>query len=439
MAQEDEYLGLMTRESSLIKGERISRYVQIHRSPDDVLKRTLANRELQLRHGTCHAARCSGTHGINALFATTYDIDQKYGTDYHDRFIRWIKNVQSKDQAVDLASCDVKGDRSKGPSQQSDPDMYVHIVEKRSDGIVIRGAKAYQSCAIVADWHLVVPYVSAQKGEENYALACAIPSNSKGIIHIFEWPSALAGRLQDGADVDLGLPDYGIHGSTLLIFDNVFVPYDNVFLAGERDFSFQLVMQLGKLQRAAASMCKSGAIELMAGAAASICRCNGLDWKKIPHIKDKITKLINLAVRCRGCSLGACAMSESHPSGSFFSDDLLTNAAKLTEVEAISEATTILIDIAGGLIGTLPSERDLKSPATRKYIEKYLKGGAGVSVEDRMRMFRLCEYLSGGSSNLRAASVHTAGSPAVQNLIITALADVDKLEGYAEMLSGIQH
>lgn len=434
LSQRDEYYDLMTKDSILIN-ERISRFVGLHRNPDDVLKRTLSNRELQLRHGSCHAARCSGTHGINALFATSYDTDQKYGTNYHQRFTKWIENVQRQDQAVNLSSCDVKGNRSQNPSKQKDPDMYVRIAEKKSDGIVIRGAKAHQSCAIAADWHLVVPYVSAGKGEEEYALSCAIPADTKGVVHIYESPAGMGVRLQEGADIDTGIPNYGIHGSTLIIFDDVFVPYEHVFLAGEREYSFQLVMHLGKLQRAAATMCKSAAIELMAGAAILMTKSNGLDWKHVSHIKDKIIHLANLAARCKGCSLGACAMSQGHPSGVFFSDDLLSNAAKLTEVEAISDATTALIDIAGGLVGTLPSEKDLRSPETNKYIEKYLKAGDEVDVADRMRIFRLCEYLSGGASTLRAASVHTGGSPEIQKLILGALANFDELESHAKNLA----
>lgn len=437
LAQEDEFRDLATTESSLI-GERISRFVQLQTSPDDLIKRALLNRELQLRHGTCHAARCGGAHAINGLYATTYDMDKKIGTDYHKRFTKWLEDIQRRDLAVTLNSCDVKGDRSQRPSKQVDPDMYLHIVERRGDGIVIRGAKAHQSCPVVADVYCVVPYSPARSGEEDYAVACAVPADSEGIIHIYEWPAPDVGRLEQGADIDLGVPDYGVHGASLIIFDNVFVPYENVFMAGETEFALELITVFSKFQRTGATLCKSAAVELMAGAAASIAEYNGLDWARTPAIREKIIEMVTMAARCRGCALGACTIAQKHPSGIFVADELITNAAKLCHVDAISDATTLLIDIAGGLVATLPSERDLRAPATMKYMEKYFQGAPAVSVENRMRMVRLCEYLSGGSSTIRGASVHTGGSPEVAKFLIRAAANIDELKSFAKKLAKIQ-
>ena len=185
-------------------------------------------------------------------------------------------------------------------------------------------------------------------------------------------------------------------------------------------------------------MCKSGAIEVMAGAAATIAEYNGIDWRREPVIRQKIMEMVTMAVTCRAAALGGCAVAKQHPSGILVADELMINAAKLCHVEAISKATTLLIDITGGIIATLPSERDLRAPATKKYIEKYLQGAAGVSVENRMRIIRLCEYLSGGSSTLRAASMHTGGSPEVPKLLIRVAANIDELKGYAKKLAKIK-
>ena len=437
LAQEEKYQELMTTKSTLI-GEKISRFVQLHVDSDHMLKRLLANRELQLRHGTCHASRCMGTHGINPTYAITYDMDQKLGTDYHKRFTKWLENIHERDQSVTMASADARGDRSKSPSKQADLDAYVHIVERRSDGIVIRGAKAHQSGAIVADWHLVVPYSPPRPGEEDFAIDCAVPADDKGIVHISEWPSPLAARLQEGADIDLGIPDYGLHGSSLVIFNNVFVPYENVFMNGEVEFTAPLINRLSNLQMVHGMQCKAAFIELMVGAAATIAEYNGLDWRKTAHIRDKIIDIMSIAARIRAASLGAVAVPERHPSGVCFPDNILANSVKLLMAEGVTNAGSILVDVAGGSIATLPSERDLKSPATGEYVKKYLQGAPGVSTENRMRMMRFCEYLYGGSSTVRVPAIFGGGGREVEKLKLRATANIDELKDYAKKLARIQ-
>lgn len=437
LAQLDEYQDLMTMESTLT-GEKVNRYVQLHTSIDDLIKRNLMSREIELRIGSCHGARCGGTHGINALYAVTYDIDKKLGTKYHERFKRWLKEIQRRDLVSNICSADVRGDRSKRPTEQADPDMYVHIVDREKDGVVIRGAKLYQSTATEADWHLLMPYGAFREGEEDYSLACAVSADSKGIIYIHEWPAVNAARIQEGADIDLGISTYGIHGTSLIIFDGVFVPYENVFICGELGFGYQLGRTIGRIQRAASTMCKSGTIELIAGAAVLAAESNGLDWEKVPHIADKITKIVTLAAQCRGCAIGACALAERHPSGIFLPDEIIANSAKLLQAEAYSEASKLLIEVAGGLSGAMPSERDLKSPVTSRYIEKYLKANPSVSVENRMRAMRLCEYLYGGSSTQLVQSIHTGVPPQGQKLAIRTAVDIDTLVNYAKKLANIR-
>jgi 4-hydroxybutyryl-CoA dehydratase/vinylacetyl-CoA-Delta-isomerase len=372
LAQLDEYQDLMTMESTLI-GEKVNRYVQLHTSIDDLNKRMLMNPEVQRRIGSCHGTRCSGTHAINSLYALTYDIDNKLGSHYHERFTRWLKEIQRRDLTCTLAGTDVRGDRSKRASQQADPDMYTHIAERKKDGIIIRGAKMYQSASPEAEWHVVMPVGAFQEGEEDYAVACAIPADSKGVIYIHEWPAVNAARIQEGADIDLGISTYGVHASALIILDDVFVPYENVFLCGEAQFGRELGKLMGRIQRPAATACKVGTIEVMAGAAALAAESNGLDWRKVPHITDKIIRIITLAAQCRGCVIGACALAEKHPSGIFIPDEIVANSAKLLEADASTEASKLLIEVAGGMTGAMPSERDLKSPATRNTLRNILR------------------------------------------------------------------
>ena len=441
LSEKDDFKDLMTTESTLI-GERISRFVQLHVDSDHLLKRLMANRELQMRHGSCHAGRCMGTHGINATYATTYDMDKKLGTEYHKRFSKWLEKVQKQDQSVNTASADVRGDRSKRQGEQADPDSYVHIVERRNDGIVIRGAKGHQSGAMVTNWHLVIPYSPSRPGDEDYSVTCAVPADAKGIVHISEWPAPLAARLQEGADIDLGIPDYGLHGSSLLIFDNVFVPYENVFMCGEKEgeaqFTVPLVNRLSNLQMVSGMQCKAAYVELMAGAAAAIAEYNGLDWKSIGHIYNKIIDLISIAGRMRAGSLGAAAIPDRHPSGVCFPDSAMANSVKLLMAEGVTKAGSILVDIAGGLIATVPSERDLRSPAIGKYVDKYLRGAADVPTEDRMRMFRLCEYLYGGASTVRVPAIFGGGGSEVERIKLKYAANIDELKEYAKQLAKVK-
>lgn len=436
LAQLDEYRDIMTMDSTLI-GERVSRYIQLHTSIDDLIKRNLLSWEVELRIGSCHGARCGATHGINAVWALTYEIDKDLGTDYHARFKRWLSYVQHHDLTTTLASADARGDRSKRPSEQLDPDVFTHIVEKKRDGIVLRGAKIYQSMATEGEWHVIMPYGAAREGEESLSLCCAVPAGTKGITYIHEWPVCNAARILDGADIDLGISRYGIHGASIIIFEDVFVPYENVFLCGELEYGYQFSSILGRIQRVASTCCKAATIQLMAGAAALAAQSNGLDWRKVYHIRDKIVRIITLAAQCRGTALGACALATEHPSGIFLPDEIMANSAKLLQANAFSEATKLLNEIAGGLIGTMPSERDLKNPATRQYIEKYLKASPDVSVEDRMRIMRICEYLYGGSSTLAVCSMHTGVSPEAQKMVIANSVDMDQLENFVKELANI--
>jgi 4-hydroxybutyryl-CoA dehydratase/vinylacetyl-CoA-Delta-isomerase len=437
LAQLEEFQDVMTMESTLI-GEKVNRYVQLHTSIDDLIKRLFLNFEVQPRIGSCHGTRCSGTHVINVLYAVTYDMDKSLGTDYHERFKRWLQKIQSGDLTCTLAATDVGGDRSKRVSEQIDPDLYTHIVERKKDGIVIRGAKMYMSASPAAEWHVIMSPGAYKENEKDYSIACAIPADSKGVIYIHEWPAVNAARIQEGADIDLGVSTYGVHSSALIILDDVFVPYEHVFLCGEVQFGRQIGSLTGRIQRPAATACKVGTLDVMAGAAALAAEANGLNWKKVPHIRDKVTRIATLAAQCKGCVVGASAMAEKHPSGIFIPDLITANSAKLLEAEASIEASKLLIDVAGGLTGAAPSERDLKNPKTRKYLEKYLTANPDVSVEDRMRTMRLCEYLCGVSSTLQVQAIHTGVSPEGQKMTIANAIDMDKLKSYAKKLANIQ-
>ncbi|MDH7480306.1 MAG: 4-hydroxyphenylacetate 3-hydroxylase N-terminal domain-containing protein, partial [Syntrophomonadaceae bacterium] len=267
---------------------KVSRFLHICQSREDLIARAQLGRFMTPRHGACIGARCAGTAALNALYATTCDIDRKMATDYHQRFLRFLEYVQREDLVCSGMVTDAKGDRSLRPSQQPDSDVYLHVTEVRSDGIVVRGAKAHQSGAAIAHENIVVPTTTMGPQEKNYAVAFAIPSNSPGIIHIAEAPAPNARRFS-GEEMDFGNYRYGVHGSTLVVFNNVFVPRERVFMCGEYEFTGPLVQRFATFQRLSTASCKSGHCDLVCGAAAVAAEYNGCE--KMSHIREKLTEI----------------------------------------------------------------------------------------------------------------------------------------------------
>ena len=203
LAKETTNENLMTVKSPFT-GTMINRFLHICQSPEDLIKRGELSKFLTPFHGACVGARCAGTAALNALYASTYDLDRKYGTAYHQRFRKFLEYAQREDLACSGAITDAKGDRALAPSQQADPDVYLHVVETRADGIVVRGAKAHQSGAALANFTLVAPTASLKENEKQFAVAFAVPPNAPGIVHIAEAPAPNARRLNNHDAMDFG-------------------------------------------------------------------------------------------------------------------------------------------------------------------------------------------------------------------------------------------
>ena len=265
LAGTKEYENLMTTASHLT-GKKINRFTHIHQSTDDLVKKVKMLRMISQKTGTCYQ-RCVGFDAMNATYSVTYEIDQAMGTNYHERFKKYLEYVQDNDLMISGAMTDVKGDRSLRPGQQKDPDMFVHVVEKREDGIVIRGAKAHMTGMVNSHEMLIMPTMGMKEDEVEYAVCCALPVDAPGVIHIF-------GRQTNddrkcGGDVDQGNARYGIvGGECLTVLDNVFVPWDRVFMCGEAQFSGLLVERFACYHRANYGGCKSGVSDVVIGAAA---------------------------------------------------------------------------------------------------------------------------------------------------------------------------
>lgn len=431
LAFDPQYEDLMTATSSLT-GKRINRFTHVHQSADDLVKKVRMMRMIGQKTGTCFQ-RCVGFDAMNATFITTYKIDQKYGTDYHQRLIAYMAHVQENDLMIAGAMTDPKGDRSKKPSQQADPDLFVHVVERRKDGIVVRGAKVHQTGMLNSHEMLILPTTNLGEADQDYAVAAAIPVDAPGIIHFMGRQTNDSRRLE--GDIDSGNSEYAIvGGETLTVLNDVFVPWDRVFMCGETEFAQEFVETFAAYHRQNYGGCKVGVADVIIGAAASMAEYNGCP--KASHIKDKLVEMVFLAESMHCCSLACSAMGHKTEAGSYYVDTLLANTVKLTCTKTMYEISRLAHDIAGGFIATLPYEGDYKSELGRPYIDKYFAGDARFKTEDRIRMARLLENMTGGTA--LAESMHGAGSPQAMRVMIQRETNWEQKKRLARKLAKIK-
>jgi len=435
LAQMPEYEDLMTATSSLT-GEKINRFTHLHQSTEDLVKKVKMLRLMGQTTASCFQ-RCVGLDAANAVFSTTFEIDKAYGTNYHQNFINYWKYIQEKDYTVDGAMTDPKGDRGLSPSQQADPDLYLRVVERRPDGIVVRGAKAHQTGIVNSHEVLVMPTIAMRPEDKDWAISFAVPSDTEGIFMIYGRQSCDTRKLEEGADIDLGNAQFGGH-EALVIFDNVFVPKDRIFLDGETEFAGMLVERFAGYHRQSYGGCKVGVGDVLIGAAALAAEYNGV--AKASHIKDKLIEMIHLNETLYSCGIACSCEGYKTKAGNYQIDLLLANVCKQNVTRYPYEITRLAEDIAGGLMVTMPSEKDFKDANIGPYIEKYLKGVAGVSTENRLRILRLIENITLGAAAVgyRTESMHGAGSPQAQRIMISRQGNLEHKKELAKKIAGIK-
>ena len=433
LAEQDEYRDLMTATSNLT-GKTINRFTHLHQSTDDLVKKIKMQRLMGQKTASCFQ-RCVGLDAFNAIYATTYEIDAAHGTDYHRRFVEYMKQVQEGDLVVDGAMTDPKGDRSLAPSQQEDPDMYVHVVDVRPDGIVVRGAKAHQTGAVNSHEHLIMPTIALKEADKAYAVSFAVPGDAEGVIMVYGRQSCDTRKMEDGADIDVGNSQYGGH-EALVIFDDVFVPNERVFMCGEYEFAGTLVERFAGYHRQSYA-CKTGVGDVLIGAAALAADYNGVP--KASHIKDKLIEMIHLNETLWCCAVACSAMGRAMPAGNFMVDLLLANVNKQNVTRFPYEIARLAEDIAGGLMVTMPAEQDLRHKEIGPYVRKYLQGAVGKDTENRMRVLRLIENITLGTAAVgyRTESMHGAGSPQAQRIMISRQGNLNAKKELAKRIAKI--
>ncbi len=434
LAQMPEYEDLMTATSSLT-GEKINRFTHLHQGTDDLIKKVKMQRLLGQKTASCFQ-RCVGMDAFNAVYSTAYETDKKFGTKYFENFVEYLKYVQTNDLVVDGAMTDPKGDRSLSPSKQADPDLYLRVVERRADGVVVRGAKAHQTGICNSHEVLVMPTIAMGPEDEDYAIAFSVPVDAEGVLMIIGRQSCDTRKLE-GSQIDVGNSEFG-GMEALVVFEDVFVPNDRLFLNGETEFAGMMVERFAGYHRQSYGGCKVGVGDVLIGAAALIADYNGA--QKASHVKDKLIEMTHLNETLFSCGIACSAEGHKLEAGNYIIDLLLANVCKQNITRFPYEIARLAEDIAGGLVVTAPSEKDLRDPKIGKYVDKYFKGINGVSTEDRLKVLRLIENLTLGTAAVgyRTESMHGAGSPQAQRIVIGRQANFNAKKELAKSIAKIE-
>ncbi len=425
---EEKFKGVVTTTSHLT-GEPISRYLSIIQSADDMIANCKMKRFAFNQTGTCTGGRCVGWTSLNSMFITTYDCDQAHGTDYHQRLNTWLKDAQVRDITIAGALTDPKGDRTKRPSQQDDPDMNLHIVERRDDGIVVRGAKVMICGVAAANEIFVLPGSAYGEEDAEYAVSFIIPRDIENLT-IVEARHPSDDR--DGGDGFDNPNERGGITQAYLFFENTFVPNERVLLAGEYKFSKSAVFNFIAPYRSAIGGCVAGQGDVKIGAAVLTARANGLSAKVF---RDKISKMYVNNETTFGMGIAASVMGKRHPSGAWQPDMLLANVNKVHVATLPYETSRLAQDIGGGIAetGCMPSSADFESPDYGHLVKKYMK--AVASGESRARAARLVEWATIGAGV--PGCMHGGGSPDGAKLMIHAMSNLEEKVELAKTLAGI--
>ncbi len=433
LQKQPEYEGLIYA-SSHLNGRPVNRFTHIHRSTDDLVDKVKLLRLLGQQTGTCFQ-RCVGMDALNALEITTFEMERDLGAPYYQRFNLFLSEVQGKNAVCVGAMTDPKGDRGKRPHEQDDPDLFLRVISQNDEGITVRGAKCHQTGALNSHYILVMPTLSMQKEDSDYAVSFAVDADAPGIVYI------LGRQPSDTRKQELQQPDLGNHlyggQECLIVFDDVFVPWERVFMFKEYIYSGRLVERFAGYHRQSYGGCKVGVGDVLIGAVAAMAEYQGIS--RASHIKDKLVEMIHLNETLYCCGIACSAQGKASDSGAYLVELLLANVCKLNVTRFPYEIARLAEDISGGLIATMPSLADLDHPEIGPLLKKYFQGVAGLDTACKMKMLRLIEnmVLGPAAAAYLTESMHGAGSPQAQRLVIARQADLAGKKYLAKKLVGI--
>jgi 4-hydroxybutyryl-CoA dehydratase / vinylacetyl-CoA-Delta-isomerase len=419
--------------TSPLTGERVNRFLHIATSTADLVMQNKMQRRLGQLTGTCFQ-RCVGMDALNALHSVTCDLDRKHGTGYHDRFSTFLARIQKLNLVIGGAMTDVKGDRGKSPSEQTDPDLFVHVTRRTPEGVYISGAKAHQTGCLNSHWLVVMPTMRLDAADSDYAIVGALPVDARGITYIYGRQSCDT-RSAEGGGIDAGNATFSGQ-EAMIVFEDVFIPSEHIFMDGEVEFASTLVERFTCYHRRS-YVCKTGVGDVLIGAAATIADYNGVE--RASHVRDKLVEMTHLNETIYGAGIAASHQGIEMESGAYLPDEMLANVCKHHVTRLPYEIGRLAQDLAGGLMVTLPSDRELRHETIGPMIEKYLKGRSDIPTEDRIRILRLIENMTLGRNAVGylTESMHGAGSPQAQRIQIARSMQVEFKKELAKTLAGI--
>jgi len=430
LAADPQYKGLFTATSHLYEKE-INRFTHIIQSPEDLMKKQDMTRMGVHKTGFC-IQRCMGIDAMNALSVVTKEVDEEKGTEYYQRFIEYLKYWQGNDITAACAQTDVKGNRKLRPHEQADLDHYVRVVEKRRDGIVVRGAKNHITMASQADEIIVLPTRTLTPDEGDWAVAFAIPADAEGVKLVNR---AVAPRARQHLKSPLG--ELGV-SDCFVIFDDAFVPWERVFLAGETEFATRLALMFALYHRHSYCGCKPGVTDVMMGFTALVAEYHGVE--KAQHIQHKLADMIGVGELIYAAGIAAAVKSHKSSSGTQIPNTIFANVGRRIAGENIYHEHNILADIAGGIPATLPLEEDFFAEETKDLLNKYIIHNEKIPVENQHRCYRaisdiICSSFGGWS---QIVGVHGGGSPIMETIALLTNYDLDKKKKIAKYIAGIK-
>ena len=416
-----------------ISDRKVNRFLHVPVAPADLVGKHEMQRELGRRTGTCFQ-RCVGLDAISSCHSVTFDIDAKQGTDYHQRFLTFLKRAQAANIVIGGAMTDPKGDRSKPPHQQSDKDLFLHVTRRDDRGIYVSGAKMHQTGAVNSHWLIFMPTMRMTENDRDWSVIGAVRVDAPGLTYIVGRQTNDT-RIVEGGAMDAGNAQFAGQES-LIVFDNVFVPYAHVFMDGEWAYASSLVERFTTYHRSS-YVCKTGLVDVLIGAAATAADYNGVEG--VSHIKDKLVEMTHLNETIYSSCMAGAHQSKPVASGAYINDEMLSNVAKHNVTRFPYEIARLAQDIAGGLVVTMPSEKDLQNNEVGPLIRKFLQGRDGVEVVDRMRILRLLENMTIGRNAVGylTESLHGAGSPQAQRIQIARGMKLEEKKTRAQKLAGI--
>ncbi len=430
LAQNQEWKGLATAASS-ITGEEINRWAHLPQTPYDLMQKQKLIRLAARRVGGC-IQRCMGHDAINALAVCTKEIDMDKGTDYHQRFINYLKIYQENDLDGCCAQTDSKGHRMKRPSQQVDPDAYVHIVEEREDGIVVSGFKMSITQAAYADEIFVLPTRALMADDRDYAVAFALPGDWDGMTLVTR-PVWLREKDDPSAPP---FCKYGVSDS-VIIFDKVFVPKERIFMCGEWEYGRRMALLFADSHRHSYCGCKPGVSDILCGTTALAAEANGIH--KASHVREKLTEFAGTAELAYAAGIASAVFGEKTDSGVFFPNNIYANVGRRHTGELIYHEYNTLTEIAGGIAATMPFAEDFESEPCKDDLMRFIVRNPDLSAEDSLKIWKLVENV--GASSMTAwyeiAGVHGGGSPIMETIALGIEYDYNEKKELARYLAGI--